>query len=131
MCVEGSKARSSSAGTDAVDGDNARVHQAQLLVLVHAQLIAAAPLPLQRGHLGVGFGARRQQEAHAARDQYVPDAVDVEVVILRLHEGVEGHGGYGDHGAGEKEENPTFPGGRVASATADGAHRLTTKTTNV
>lgn len=81
-----------SAGTDAVDGDDGRVHQAQLLVLIHAQLIAATPPALQRGHLGVRLGARRQEEAHAPCDQHVPDAVDVEVVLLCLHEGVEGHG---------------------------------------
>lgn len=115
---------SSSAGTDAVDGDDCRVHQAQLLVLVHAQLIAAAPPTLQRGHLGVRLGARRQEEAHAPCDQHVPDAVDVEVVLLRLHEGVQGHGRRGDHGAWEEEEHPALPGGRVATPPTDGAHRL-------
>lgn len=114
----------SSAGTNAVDGDDGRVHQAQLLVLVDAELIAAAAPALQRRHLGVGLGPGRQQEAHAPGDQHVPNAVDVEVVLLRLHEGVEGHGRRGDHGAREEEERPALPGGGVAAAAADGPHRL-------
>jgi len=114
-----------SAGADAVNGDDGRVHQTQLLVLVDAQLIAAAPPALQRGRLGVGLRAGRQQEAHAACNQHVPDAVDVEVVLLRLHEGVEGHGRRGDHGARKEEEHPALPGGRVAAPPADGAHSLT------
>lgn len=122
MCAE--EGGAPSAGTNAVDGDDGRVHQAQLLVLVNAELIAAAAPALQRRHLGVGLGPRRQQEAHAAGDQHVPNAVDVEVVLLRLHEGVEGHRRRGDHGAGEEEERPALPGGRVAAPAADGAHRL-------
>lgn len=114
-----------SAGADAVDGDDGGVHQTQLLVLVNAQLIAAASPTLQRGHLGVRLGARREEEAHAPCDQHVPDAVDVEVVLLCLHKGVEGHGGGGDHGAREQEEHPALPGGRVATPPTDGAHRLT------
>lgn len=94
-------------------------------MLVNAQLIAAAPPTLQRGHLRVGLGAGRQEEAHAPCDQHVPDAVDVEVVLLCLHEGVEGHGRRGDHGAREEEEHPALPGGRVAAPPSDGAHRLT------
>lgn len=122
--VKGGEWGSLSAGADAVDGDDRRVHQTQLLMLVDAQLIAAAPPALQRGHLGVRLGSRRQQEAHAAGDQHVPDAVDVEVVLLRLHEGVEGHGRRGDHGAREEEEDPALPGGWVTAPPADGAHRL-------
>lgn len=123
-CSQSSREAAPSAGADAVDGDDGRVHQAQLLVLVDAQLVAAAAPALERRHLGVGLGARRQQEAHAAGDQHVPNAVDVEVVLLRLHEGVQGHGRRGDHGAREEEERPALPGGRVAAAPADGAHRL-------
>lgn len=115
---------SSSAGADAVNGDDGRVHQAQLLVLVHTQLIAAAPPTLQRGHLGIGLSTRRQEEANAPCNQHVPDTVDVEVVLLRLHKGVEGHGRRGDHGAWEEEEYPALPGGRVATPATDGAHRL-------
>lgn len=113
-----------SAGTDAIDGYDAWVHQAQFLVFVHAQLISAAPLALQRGHLGVWLGARWQKEAHAPCDQHVPNAVDVEVVLLRLHEGVQSHSRCGDHGAGEQEEDPALPRGRVAAPAADGAHSL-------
>lgn len=83
--------KSLSALTDAVDGNDGWVHQAQFLVLVHTQLIAAAPLALQRGHLRIGLGARWQQEAHTPRDQHVPYAVDVEVVLLCLHKGVKRH----------------------------------------
>lgn len=114
----------SSAGTNAVDGDDGRVYQTQLLVLVDAELIAAAAPALQRRHLGVGLGPRRQQEAHTAGDQHVPNAVDVEVVLLRLHEGIQGHCRRGDHGAWEEEERPALPGGRVAAPPADGTHRL-------
>lgn len=117
--------RSSSAGADAVDGDDGRVHQAQLFVLVHAQLIATAPPTLQWGHLGVWLGAWWQQEAHAPCDQHVPDAVDVEVVLLCLHKGVQGNSRCGDHGSWEEEEHPALPGGRVATPPTDGAHRLT------
>lgn len=113
-----------SAGTDAVDGNDGWVHQPHLLVLVHAQLIAAAPPTLQWGHLGVGLGTRRKQEAHAPRDQHVPDAVDVEVVLLCLHKGVQRHGGCGNHGAWEEKEHPALPSGRVATAPTNGAHRL-------
>lgn len=93
-------------------------------MLVDAELIAAAAPALQRRHLGVGLGPRRQQEAHAAGNQHVPNAVDVEVVLLRLHKGVEGHRRRGDHGAWEEEERPALPGGRVAAPPADGPHRL-------
>lgn len=113
-----------SAGADAINGDDGRVHQAQLLMLVHAQLIAAASPALQWGHLCVGLGPRRQEEAHAPCDQHVPDTVDVEVVLLRLHEGVEGHGRCSDHGSRKEEEHPALPGGRVATPPAYSAHRL-------
>lgn len=113
-----------SARAYAVDGDDCRVHQAHLLVLVDAQLVAAAPAAFHGRDLGVGLGARRQQEAHAAGNEHVPDAVDVEVVLLRLHEGVERHGRRGDHGAREQEEHPALPGRGVAAAAADGADSL-------
>lgn len=113
-----------SASADTVDGDDGWVHQTKLLVLIDAQLITAAPPTLQRSHLGVGLGARRQQEADAPCDQHVPNAVDVEVVLLRLHKGVEGHGGCCNHCAWEEEEHPALPGGRVATPPANGAHGL-------
>lgn len=121
---------SSSARTDAVDGDDGRVHQTQLLVLINAQLIAAASSTLQRGHLGIRLGARWQEEAHAPCYQHVPDAVDVEVVLLRLHKGVKGHGRRGNHGAREEEEHPALPGGWIATAPTDGSHRLTGQQTH-
>lgn len=49
-----------SAGADAVDGDDAWIHQAQLLVFVHTQLVAAAAPALQGRHFGVRFGTRWQ-----------------------------------------------------------------------
>lgn len=119
-----------SAGADAINGDDGRVHQAQLLVLVHTQLIAAAPPTLQWGHLGVGLGAWRQEEAHAPCNQHVPDAMDVEVVLLRLHEGVEGHGRCSNHGSWKEEEHPALPGGRVATPSTYSAHRLTVQQTH-
>ena len=128
--VKGWALGSLSAGADAVDGDDGGVHQAQLLVLVDAQLVAAAPPALQRGDLGVGLGARAAGGSPRSRDQHVPDAVDVEVVLLRLHEGVEGHGGRGDHGARQEEEHPALPGGRVAAPPPDGAHGLTGQQTH-
>lgn len=60
----------------------------------------------------------------------MPDAVDVEVVLLRLHEGVEGHGRRGDHSAWKEEEHPALPGGWVATPPTDGAHRLTGQQTH-
>lgn len=116
-----------SARAYAVDGDDCRVHQAHLLVLVDAQLVAAAPAALHGRDLGVGLGTRWQQEAHAAGNEHMPDAVDVEVVLLRLHEGVERYSRRGDHGAREQEEHPALPGGWVAAATADGADGLREK----
>lgn len=113
-----------SAGADTVDGDDGWVHQTKLLVLIDAQLITAAPPTLQRSHLGVGLGARRQEEADAPCDQHVPNAVDVEVVLLRLHKGVESHGRCCNHCAREEEEHPALPGGRVATPPANGAHGL-------
>lgn len=61
-------------------------------MLVDAQLVPATTLTPHRRYLGVRLGSGRQQEAHAAGDQHVPDAVDVEVVLFSLHEGIEGHG---------------------------------------
>lgn len=81
----------SSAGADAVDGDDGRVDEAHLFVLVDAELVSASTLAPHWRHLGVRLGTRRQQEAHAASDQHVPDAVDVEVVLFCLHEGIERH----------------------------------------
>lgn len=117
-----------SAGADAIDGNDAWVHQAKLLMLIHAQLIATAPPTLQWGHLGIRLGSRWQEKAHTPCNQHVPDAVYVEVVLLRLHKGVERHGRCGNHGAREKEEHPALPGGRVATSTPDGAHSLTRST---
>lgn len=122
--LKGKEWGSSSAGADAVDGDDGRVHQTQFLMLVNTQLITTAPPALQRSHLGVGLGARRQEEAHAPRDQHVPNAVDVEVVLLCLHKGVEGHSRCGNHGARKEEEHPALPGRRVATPPTNGTHRL-------
>ena len=93
-------------------------------MLVHAELIATAPPMLQGCHLGVGLGRRGQQEADTTCDQHVPDAMDVEVVLLCFHEGVQGHGGGGDQSSWEEEKHPALPGRRVAATPADGAHSL-------
>lgn len=80
--------RTSSAGAYAVDGNDRWVHQSHLLVLVHTELVAAASPPLQGSDFHVWFGTWRKKEADAPGDEHVPDAVDVEVILLSLHEGV-------------------------------------------
>lgn len=82
----------SSAGANAIDGDDGWVDEAHLLMLVDTELISASTLPPHGRHLGVWLGTGWQQEAHTAGDQHVPDAVDVEVILFSLHEGIECHG---------------------------------------
>lgn len=84
--------KASSAGADAVNGDDGRVDEAHLLVFVDTELVSASTLAPHWRHLGVRLGTGWQQEAHAAGDQHVPNAVDVEVVLFGLHEGIERHG---------------------------------------
>lgn len=112
----------SSAGAYAIDGYNTWVHQSHLLVLIHTELVTAASSPFEGSDFHVGFGTWWQKESDASGDQHVPDAVDVEVVLLCLHKGVQGHCWRGDRGAGEQEKHPALPGRWVTAAPAEGAH---------
>lgn len=116
--------KASSAGADAIDGDDGRVDEAHLFVLVDTELVSASTLTPHWRHLGVGLGTRWQKEAHATSDQHVPDAVDVEVVFFCLHEGIERHGWSSNGGAWEQEEDPAFPCRRVAAPPPNGAYSL-------
>lgn len=122
--VNVAKTGTSSAGAYAVNGYNSWVHQSHLLMLIDTELVAAAPPSFQGSDFHVGFGTGRQKEADASCDQHVPDAVDVEVVLLRLHEGVQGHRRCGDGGARKQEKHPALPSRWVTAAPTDGAHSL-------
>lgn len=78
-----------SAGTDAADSGPTWTHKAQLLLLIDAQLVTAAPGPSSRWDPVVSLGTWGQQEAHAASDEHMPNAVNVEVVVSGLHKSIE------------------------------------------
>ena len=78
-----------SAGTDAADRRPSWAHKAQLLLLIDAQLVTAAPGPGSRGDPVVSLGTRGQQEPHTASDEHMPNAVNVEVVVPGLHKSIE------------------------------------------
>jgi len=122
--LEESELPLASAGTNAVDGGHGWVDKPQLLLFIDAELVPAALAPGQRPQAPAGLGAGRQQEADAAGDEQVPDAVDVEVVLLRLHEGVEQHSGCRDQRSRAQVERPALPRRWVAVAAPDGASRL-------
>ena len=113
-----------SAGTDAADSGPSRAHKAQLLLLIDAQLVPAAPSPGSRGDPAVSLGTRGQQEAHTAGDEHVPDAMNVEVVVSGLHESIQQDGTARDEAARAQAEQPAAPRGWVAVPAADAAHCL-------
>ena len=113
-----------SAGTDAADSGPSRAHKAQLLLLIDAQLVPAAPSPGSGGDPAVSLGTRGQQEAHTAGDEHVPDAVNVEVVVSGLHESIQQDGTTRDETAWAQAEQPAAPRGWVAVPAADAAHCL-------
>lgn len=115
---------SASAGTNAVDGGYGRVDESQLLLFVDAELVPTALAPGQRPQAPAGLGTGWQQEADTASDEQVPDAVDVEVVLLCLHEGVEQHGSRRNQRSWAQVESPALPGRWVAVAAPDGASCL-------
>lgn len=78
-----------SAGTDAADSGPSRTHKAQLLLLIDAQLVTAAPGPGSRWDPVVSLSTWRQQKAHTASDEHMPNAVNVEVVVSGLHKSIE------------------------------------------
>lgn len=78
-----------SAGTDTADRGPSWAHEAQLLLLIDAQLVTAAPGPGSRWDPVVSLGTRGQQEAHTASDEHMPNAVNVEVVVSCLHKSIE------------------------------------------
>lgn len=78
-----------SAGTDAADSGPPWAHKAQLLLLIDAQLVTAAPGPGSRWDPVVSLGTWGQQEAHTASDEHMPNAVNVEVVVSGLHKSIE------------------------------------------
>lgn len=111
-----------SAGTDAADSGPSRAHKAQLLLLIDAQLVTAAPGPGSRWDLVVSLGTRGQQEAHTASDEHMPNAVNVEVVVSSLHKSIEQDGTARDKAAWAQVEKPAAPRGRVAVPAADAAY---------
>lgn len=115
---------SASAGTNAVDGGHGWVNEPQFLLFIDAELVPTALAPGQRPQAPAGLGTGWQQEADAAGDEQVPDAVDVEVVLLCLHEGIEQHGSCRDQCPRAQVESPALPGRWVAVAAPDGASCL-------
>ena len=113
-----------SAGADAADSGPSRAHKAQLLLLIDAQLVTAAPGPGSRRDLAVSLGTRGQQEAHTASDEHMPNAVNVEVVVSGLHKSIEQDGTARDKAAWAQVEKPAAPRGRVAVPAADAAYCL-------
>lgn len=110
--------------TDTVNGHNGWINQAHFFMLVDTQLVATASPPLKRWDLVIMFGTWRKQEANTTSNQHVPDAVDVEVVLLGLHKGIQCHRWSGNHSTREEVENPTLPGGWVAAASSNGPYSL-------
>ena len=119
-----SSALVASAGANAVDGGHRWINKPQLLLFVDAELVPTALTAGQRPQAPAGLGTGWQQEAHAAGDEQVPDTVDVEVVLLRLHEGIEQHSSHRNQRTWAQVERPELPGGWVAVAATDGASRL-------
>lgn len=78
-----------SAGTDAADSGPSGAHKAQLLLLIDAQLVTAAPGPGSRWDPVVSLGTRGQQEPHTASNKHMPNAVNVEVVVSGLHKSIQ------------------------------------------
>jgi hypothetical protein len=78
-----------SADTDAADSGPSWAHKSQLLLFIDAQLVTAAPGPGSRRDPAVSLGTGRQQEAHTASNEHVPNAVNVEVVVPSLHESIQ------------------------------------------
>lgn len=115
---------SASAGTNTVDGGHSGVDKPQLLLLIDAELVPTSLAPRQWPQAPAGLGTGRQQEADAAGNEQVPDAVYVEVVLLCLHEGVEQHGRRCNQRSWAQVESPALPGRWIAVAATDGASRL-------
>lgn len=86
---QGPDSKPLSAGTDTADRGPSWAHKAQLLLLIDAQLVTAAPGPSSRWNPVVSLGTRGQQEAHTASDEHMPNAVNVEVVVSCLHKSIE------------------------------------------
>lgn len=110
---------STSAGANAVDGGHSWVDKPQLLLFVDAELVPTALAPGQWPEAPAGLGTGWQQEANAAGDEQVPDAVDVEVVLLCLHEGIEQHGSCRNQRSRAQVESPALPGWWVTVAATD------------
>lgn len=113
-----------SAGTDTADRGPSWAHKAQLLLLIDAQLVTAAPGPSSRWNPVVSLGTRGQQEAHTASDEHMPNAVNVEVVVSCLHKSIEQDGTARNKAARAQVEKPAAPCGWIAVPTADAAYCL-------
>lgn len=118
-----------STGADTVYRHRSRVYQTQFLLLINAQLVPTALSPRQGRHSPIWFGTWWKEEANAAGNQHVPDAVDVKVVFLRLNKGVEGHSRTGDEGSWAEVEEPSLPCWGVTVAPPDRSECLTIERT--
>lgn len=113
-----------SAGADAAHSGPSWTHKAQLLLLIDAQLVTTAPSPGSRWDPVVSLRTRGQQEAHTASNEHMPNAVDVEVVVLGLHKSIEQDGTPCNEAARAQVEKPAAPRRWVAVPAADTAERL-------
>lgn len=87
----------------------------KLFLLIQTQFISTEfvwPAPGRRVLL-----ARRQEEHHAGGHHDVPDRVCVVVVTVGLSEGVHAQPDERRYDAGDQEENPALPGGRITLTT--------------
>lgn len=72
----------------------------------------------------VSLGTRGQQEAHTARNEHMPNAVNVEVVVPGLHKSIKQDGAACNKAARAQVEKPAAPRGWVAVPAADAAYCL-------
>lgn len=115
---------SASTGTNAVDGGHSWVNKPQLFLFIDAELVPTALAPGQQPQAPTGLGTGWQQEADAASYEQMPDTMDVEVVLLRLHKGVEQHSSRCNQRTRAQVKSPALPGRWVAVAALDGASCL-------
>lgn len=113
-----------SAGTDAADSGPSWAYKAQLLLFIDAQLVTAAPGPGSRRDPTVSLGTGRQQEAHTASNEHMPNAMNVEVVVPGLHESIQEDSTAGNQAAWAQVEEPAAPCWRVTVSAPDTANCL-------
>lgn len=93
-------------------------------MFIDAQLVTAAPGPSSRWDPAVSLGSRRQQEADAASNEHMPNAMNVEVVVPGLHESIQKDGTACNKAARAQVEEPAAPCWRITVPAPDAANCL-------